>query len=41
MDRRQFIKRTTMAAAAVALLPAHLPAQTADGEQQKLSSEEL
>ena len=28
MDRRQFIKRSTMAAAAVALLPAHLPAQT-------------
>ena len=28
MDRRQFLKRSTMAAAAVALLPAHLPAQT-------------
>ena len=27
MNRRQFIKRSTMACAAVALLPGHLPAQ--------------
>ena len=27
MNRRQFIKRSTMACAAVALLPRHLPAQ--------------
>ena len=27
MNRREFIKRSTMACAAVALLPGHLPAQ--------------
>ena len=29
MSRRKFIKRSTMAAAAAALLPGHLPVQTA------------
>ncbi|CAB1058237.1 hypothetical protein D1BOALGB6SA_2993 [Olavius sp. associated proteobacterium Delta 1] len=38
MNRRQFIKRSTMACAAVALLPGHLPAQAAEKAAKPASS---